>query len=335
VSWRRVVVGVDFSEASLAAARWVASDFAPDAEIVLVHVVATPALPSYVPTELRPSSDGLIAVPPALYGGLRGLADLIRKGRCRVRLPAGRPAEALVQTAQDVGADLICVGRGRRRRGGARFGATTSQRVLARSHLPTLIVPPVRLTVPSLVLAAVDDRTGGRRVFDVAGGIAGAHEAHVECLHVIEKELLDFIAGQEPFHATDDARPYGEWASPDGAGAWLRRRAHDWVVAEMQDAETGRHGASLSVQLGDAGHQILRHAGVTQADLIVMGRGGTDTGSGQPVALVGSTARMVAWAAPCPTLFVPVEPALRPRYPRQGPARHGALSSPSNGGLAS
>jgi hypothetical protein len=38
---RKIVVGVDFTDASLAAARWAAAHFAPDAEIVLVHMVGS------------------------------------------------------------------------------------------------------------------------------------------------------------------------------------------------------------------------------------------------------------------------------------------------------
>lgn len=168
MNWRRLVVGVDFSEASLAAVRWMATEFAPDAEVILAHVESAPRIPSYLPRELVPSPDGRIAVPSAVYGGLRGLADLVGAGRSRVRLRAGEPADALIQVAREVQADLVCVGRGRRRRGGARFGATTSQRVLSRNRLPTLIVPPVRLAAPTRVLVAIDERAGGRRVLEAA-----------------------------------------------------------------------------------------------------------------------------------------------------------------------
>ena len=42
---RTVVVGVDFSAASLSAAQWVGTHLAPDAEIVLVHVLPEPEAP--------------------------------------------------------------------------------------------------------------------------------------------------------------------------------------------------------------------------------------------------------------------------------------------------
>lgn len=44
---RRIVVGVDFREPSVAAARWTARELAPDAEIVLLHVVDVPRPPAF------------------------------------------------------------------------------------------------------------------------------------------------------------------------------------------------------------------------------------------------------------------------------------------------
>jgi len=44
----RVVVGVDFGSASLAAARWTARHLMPEAELVLVHVVEVPKVPAYL-----------------------------------------------------------------------------------------------------------------------------------------------------------------------------------------------------------------------------------------------------------------------------------------------
>lgn len=332
MTWRRIIVGVDFSEASLAAARWIATDFAPDAELILVNVVPTPDVPAYLPSELSPSSDGDgSAIPSAIHGGLRGLAELIRAGRVRVRVSNGSPADALVRVATQCRADLICVGRGRRRRGSARFGATTSQRLLARNRLPTLIVPAARLTAPSRVIAAVDDRHNGRRVLDVGRVLGAAHEAHIDALHVIEKELLDYVVSQEPFKDRGAAEPYRIWGSPGGSGAWLRSRARDWVVDELREVDAGIYGASATVQSGDAGQEIIRRARETNADLIVIGRGGAaahdDVGTTVPV---GSTARMVAWAAPCPVLVLPLEPlpVIPPTSRRRHSSSHSHPSSP-------
>ena len=54
MSFRRVVLGIDFSERSLAAARRVAACLAPEAEIVLVHVLRRPDAPTFVQPFLEP-----------------------------------------------------------------------------------------------------------------------------------------------------------------------------------------------------------------------------------------------------------------------------------------
>jgi nucleotide-binding universal stress UspA family protein len=304
----RVVVGVDFSDAALAAARWVANHFAPGAELVLVHIVPRPAMPPYVPPDLVPSQDDAPAVSSTLFRRLRTIAADIAPGRTRVRLASGAPAESLVRVATELGAGMICVGRGRHRRGSARFGGTTSQRLLARSHLPTLVVPGGPLAAPSVVLAAVTEGAGTRRTLGVATGVAAALAAHLDALHVIERELLDHVASHDMFRASESA-PYGAWVTPDGPGAWLRRRAQEWMVSELHAAGVGPHGASASVQSGDAGQLILRRAHDVRAGLIVIGRGGPPAASlASDRVPVGSTARMVAWASPCPILVVPPEP---------------------------
>src|SRR5689334_2366859 len=129
--YRRVVVGVDFTDPSLSAARWVARRFAPDAEVVLVHALPGPDTPSYLRPFLSPAVELSAAVAPVFYGGLRGLAGLIGAGRAHVYMAVGHPADVLARAAQQFDADVVCVGRGARRRGSARFGSTTAMRLLA------------------------------------------------------------------------------------------------------------------------------------------------------------------------------------------------------------
>jgi len=69
--FRRVVIGVDFSDASLAAARWAAMHLAPDAEVVLAHVLPEPVAPPYLQPHLPPAEEFSAALAPVYYGGLR------------------------------------------------------------------------------------------------------------------------------------------------------------------------------------------------------------------------------------------------------------------------
>src|SRR5688572_11930910 len=107
----RVLVGVDFEEPSLAAARWVACHFARDAQIVLVHVIPVPSGPPFLLRYLRAPGALFEQLAPPLRGGLQGLAGVLGAERTLVELRAGDPAEQLAAAAAAVGADLVCVGR--------------------------------------------------------------------------------------------------------------------------------------------------------------------------------------------------------------------------------
>src|ERR1041384_6517530 len=139
MSFRRIVVGVDFATASLAAVRWVSSAFGHRARILLVHVAHEPRPPAFLTERVPPMADTVNTV-AALYHGLRGLADLAASDRTEVDVLTGVPADGLAVAAEEFGADLICLGKSGRRRGSGRFGATTPQRVLARTHLPVLVL---------------------------------------------------------------------------------------------------------------------------------------------------------------------------------------------------
>jgi nucleotide-binding universal stress UspA family protein len=56
---RDIVVGVDFSEPSLTAARWTARHLAGDASLVLAHAVCVPEPPRFL-RELHPPVQPLI-----------------------------------------------------------------------------------------------------------------------------------------------------------------------------------------------------------------------------------------------------------------------------------
>lgn len=310
---RRIVVGVDFSDASLAAARWAAWDFAPDAEIVLVHVAPVPCVPSFARTGLRPPTRIASVIGPTVHGALRGLAELVGPHRTRVELVAGNPAEALATVAHQRGADAICVGRGSRRRGSARFGATTPQRLLARTNLPALIVPVGPAATPSHTVVGVDERSGGPYVLGVACRLAARFESSIDVLHVIEPEVEDFLA------LAGDSLDVAAWPSESfaphaigehgtgGHSAWLRERARAWVATLIDEAGTSVNQIKPVVMFGDPGTEIIRQARERPADLVIVGRGGDATRASEPRSALplGSTARLVMWAAPCPVLVLP------------------------------
>src|SRR6185436_6431277 len=139
--FRKIVIGIDFSDASLAGARWVSNHLAPHAELLLVHVVPLPRPPAYLHEHIGSTIDQRSTLVPRLYTALRGFADLLCSDHIRIGIRTGVPWSALARVAEEVKADLICVARGSKRQGSSRFGATTPQRLLAISPIPVLVIP--------------------------------------------------------------------------------------------------------------------------------------------------------------------------------------------------
>lgn len=314
----RVVVGVDFGAASLAAAQWVGAHLAPRAEVVLVHVLPEPEAPAFLRPRLPAMLDVVSDVVPALHGGLRGLADLIGSDRTRIEMLTGAPADGLAAAAADVGADLVCVGRTRSRRGGARFGATVAQRLLARTSTPVLVVPGARGAAPSRIVAALDGSASSATVAGSAWRLARRGGASVQALHVLGPELRGFVRAcrrTREEHVGDRGRS-PLVVSRAGDMDRIRDEAQLYALAgewtERQFAALGAPPGSVSthVRVGDPGQEIVAFARSTGAELIVVGRGDAGDATGERSALegglrpLGSTARLVTWVAPCPVLVV-------------------------------
>ena len=140
--FRRVVVGVDFTDTSLAAVRWASVRLAPDAEIVLAHVEPESESPRFLRGGLRP----VVLVnerETALHGALCGLADVVGRSRSRVEMLSGRVADGLAAIAHRLGADAVCVGRSTARQE-ALFGESTASQLLTCTALPVIVAPATR-----------------------------------------------------------------------------------------------------------------------------------------------------------------------------------------------
>ena len=300
MQFNKVVIAVDFSAASLAAARWVAMQLAPRAELALVHIVSKPAAPSFVRPHLPSLEEVAAELAPALCGALRGLASVVGSNRATIKLLTGTPANALASFGREFGADLVCLGRRRRRRGAARFGDTTAQRLLGQTRIPVLVVPNARPTLPARILAAVDDQPGCITDLGVACGIAQTYEAALEVLHVLAPELPRLISCEK---------------------ARLESLTHDWLASQVRQINEGAGRVTTHVRLGDPGEQIVKFVHATGADLVLIGRGRDEESATASEGMRGtggafplrSTSRLVLWASPCPVLVLP--PADRPALP--------------------
>jgi nucleotide-binding universal stress UspA family protein len=297
-----IVVGIDFSERSLATARWVAHHLSPDATLIFVHVVPEPETPAFLRPHLQDALAEVSRIAPALIPGLRGVADLVARGRHRIEIVQGIAADGLAQVAADAGADLICLGRRRLRRGGARFGATTAHRLLARTRVPVLIVPGGNPSTPTRILAALDARDGSDAVVRSAARLAASWEAPVDVAHVLSPDLRDLIHSSptvEAWHAND---VIAVESTSD-----LFRITREWLEYQADVAGIPPTHSRACVSVGDPGQEIIKAAHLSKVSLIAMGRGACSFDATQSTGLLplGSTTRHVMWAAPCPVLVLP------------------------------
>ena len=181
---RRVVVGVDFSEVSLAAAQWVGRHLARDAALTLVHVIPPPPVPNvrrFWP-RVADGEAGLRARVQSMRGALRGLAGVVGGTRAGVEVRVGDPAVQLPAYADLVDADLLVLGGNSVFHATTRRETATTDRLLRRLPRPALVAR----NAPSglrTVLVALDDGVAGS-VFGVARMVAAPSGARVVTLRL-------------------------------------------------------------------------------------------------------------------------------------------------------
>ena len=335
MQFKKIIIGIDFSDASLAGARWVAEHLAPKADLLLVHVVSVPRPPIYLHEHIAPTIDQRSTLVPRLYTALRGFADLLGYGRARVGIRTGVPWSALARVADEVKADLICVGRGNKRQGSSRFGATTPQRLLGVSRVPVLVIPQGVVTKPSRVLAALSGRPGGERVMPVAKLLASAWGSQVEAIHVVEANVRQdsrIPIGASRAHligtrSAGDGRSIGIDALDESALCTL---ASQWIASTISaSGTTAIH--KPSIRIGDAGQELIASArNEPGPSVVVMGRVG-ETLPMPPLRAqyrCGSTTRMVLWAAPGPILVLPLESSEADALPFASQSRQLEMQTP-------
>ena len=120
----RILVAVDFRQASLAAVRFAATRLGSAAEIELVHVAEHPEVPHATRS-------------------LQGLAETLRPRRVAARVLEGPRISALAERAVAFEADLVVVGCGTDGPGGATLDG------LARLLAVPVVVVPASVTDPA------------------------------------------------------------------------------------------------------------------------------------------------------------------------------------------
>lgn len=264
--WGRAVVGVDFSEPSIAAARWTARDIAPGAQLVLAHAIHVPEPPAFLRGRY-PSRDQLVQL--ARDGAeqrLRQLASTIATGLIWTEVRVGAPDEVLAGVASEYGADLIVVGRHGDQPGLRGRLGSTAERVLARGDRPVLVVSGEPRGTPQRILAAVDDSDATAPVLEWTRALVRRFDARATVLFVIAPPLAS------PGPAAS-AGGLAAMAPPPATERELREWAMEWLGERIGSDDAGAHIAP-AVLVGYPAAAILAEAEARGSELIVLGSRG-------------------------------------------------------------
>ena len=290
----RIAVGVDFSESSLVAARWVGHHFGSGAEVVLIHAVDIPQAPRFLGHRL-PSRD--LVLETQREGAEARLGKLIEsfpedRARCVVRF--GRAAELIEQIAGEVGADVVVAGRHGARAWAGRGPGSTAERLSRNCGIPVLLAANPRQATPTRLLVAVDDDDVTDWVLGWARMLSERFGASVTAQHVVSNAVLSHVLSMEAVSGGDvrmDEAHLQEEFRQD-ADRWLRRVGAAGLPRERVDYHTA---------FGHPAEEILNTATRIDADLVIMG-------SRRPGAfrraVLGSTAGEVLHRASRPVLIV-------------------------------
>lgn len=290
----RIVVGIDFSIPSLAAARWTTLHFAPQAETFLVHVIREPDAPAYSGDLLESGAD---VVARSRENAARRLGELtagIAADGVETVIREGRAPEALAREAAERGSDVIVVGEHGERPGAWDFLGSTAERVLRHADRPVLLAKNPRETRPRSIVAAVDDSEFTGPVLAWTRFLRETFSAEVAVVHALTPVLHSYF---RMVSSRDEARALEEK---------LRSEAYRWLDGRVAEAGFSRDDesppVSLDVAAGHPAYEVLAGARRHDADLLVVGTRGRGT---VERLVLGSVAASVLRGASVPVLVVP------------------------------
>ncbi len=286
-----ILVPTDFSESAHAAlGTAIGLAKALDASVHVAHVLHSP---------VQLSALGQMPIPPDLWSQVRNSAarklDEAAKTaaaegvRARTHLTEGPNAQAIVELADKIEADLIVMGtRGLSGLKHVMLGSV-AERTVRLAHCPVLTVKANhtgRLN-PQTIVVPIDFSGTSSHALELARDLArAAGPAHIVLVHACEVPI------ELAMYAPDHSAPFVEKLSEDAS----KRLAS--TLADLQDAGIS---AEYLLLRGSPDAVINRLAEERKADLIAMGTHGR---TGLPHLALGSIAERVVRTAPCPVLTV-------------------------------
>lgn len=293
----QILVGVDFRQPSLAAARWAAAHFGHSAALELLHVAPVPELPRFL-RPVMPVLDDRMEPVGAPVPGLREFAATLRIPAVATQVQVGPRVQRLTERAARLPADLVVLGRGvvNGHRG------RTLERMVRHLQVPALVVGGRAQGWPRRILAAVDDAAIGRSVAQWAGQLAQHFGAELFLLHLLSESLLAYQPGESASLLMH--QPQFSWSGR------CRRFTEAWLQGMMSDVLPPGVSGQAVVGVGHPGPAIMEQVEALGADLLVLGRNGSDAVGASEI---GSATRILLRGSPVPVLIVPADRARRRR----------------------
>jgi nucleotide-binding universal stress UspA family protein len=215
----------------------------------------------------------------------------------------GDPAQEILDEVRSERADLIIMRtHGRSGLGRAVFGSVT-ERVLARSTVPVVLMRPGGHRVSQLrsLLVPVDGSPGGAVALGTALGLAQLTGAGLHLVQVVVP-IPNYIYTEFAVSGGTYIDPSWDEDAKAAAEAYV-----DGITSRLHAGGVTAVGEVIvAPSIADA---LVRSAEVAQADVIVMS---TDALTGAARALLGSVADAVVRAAQCPVLIVRRTPPKAP-----------------------
>jgi universal stress protein E len=291
---QRVVIGIDFTAASLVAAKWVANHVAGNSEMILAYSIYAPQPPRFLKGRYPPIESLLQVARDGAERKLRDLGDTLPCDFIWKEVRVGAPADELPAVARDFHADLIVVGAHTERHGFFGRSRSTAEQLISRSPVPVLLAANVRDVRPRRILVALDDADITPAVLRWAQFLGNHFDARVTAVHVIGSAVLSHVLSVRA--ATGDDQISDQLV----VSAEFKNDADRWMQS-LLDTGLDSDRVDSEVLFGEAGQEIVAAAERLGSELIVMGsRGAGSLGK----RVLGSVASEVLRAAACPVLVV-------------------------------
>lgn len=256
----RALIAVDFSEASLSAARWALTSLVPGAEVTLTHVVDIPTPPGFLRSLFAPVQNIEQNAVPGARSRLEQLRADLGLATATLDVRTGKAFKALHEACKDSAAELLIIGPHGGRSGLGRLLGSTAERAIRESQVPVLVTKGGETGRPRRIIVAVDDTPGGRHALRFAADLARTHEAELFAVNVVDALLTGAVGvGGAP-------------REREKAIAELRSASEQWLREQTADLGLPAGPLTLLVRTGHPADEVVNAAREVKADVLVIGR---------------------------------------------------------------